>query len=158
MERIPTLFSLAKRNAISASVVCPICEEEIESAEHLLVSCSFAQSVWCIIAGWCKVPPIFAFSIRDLLELYRFSCLPTRKAKVFHAVCLATMWCIWKARNSLLFERKPVRHTHGSAGSGHGSNGLEMNLIQVEHISSRKSAARERWIWIGKKVVEKRGY
>ncbi|XP_076937070.1 uncharacterized protein LOC143604495 [Bidens hawaiensis] len=45
MERIPVLFSLAKRGVAVESIVCPVCEEELESAEHMLVSCEFAQSI-----------------------------------------------------------------------------------------------------------------
>ncbi|XP_076911244.1 uncharacterized protein LOC143569147 [Bidens hawaiensis] len=108
MERIPTLFSLLKRSIMVASVVCSLCEEEVESAEHLFVSCPFAQSVWSIIDTWCKVPAIFTFSVRDLLEMHKYSRLPKRMAKAFHAVCLTTIWCIRKTRNSSVFERKPA--------------------------------------------------
>ncbi|XP_076901327.1 uncharacterized protein LOC143555704 [Bidens hawaiensis] len=106
MERIPVLFSLAKRGVAVESIVCPVCEENLESAEHLLVSCQFAQSIWSIITNWCKVPAIFAFSTRDLLEFHKYALLSSRKAKTFHAVCLTTIWCLWCTRNRWVFERK----------------------------------------------------
>ncbi|XP_076919732.1 uncharacterized protein LOC143580647 [Bidens hawaiensis] len=106
MERIPVLFSLAKRGIPVPSVVCPVCEVEVESAEHVTISCYFAQSVWSVIETWCKVLPIYTFSVKDVLELHRHSSLSSRKAKVFHAVCLTTIWCLWRARNAVVFERK----------------------------------------------------
>ncbi|XP_076908689.1 uncharacterized protein LOC143565672 [Bidens hawaiensis] len=109
MERIPVLFSLAKRGVEVESIICPVCEEDLETAEHMLVSCEFAQSIWSIISVWCKVPTIFAFSTRDLLELHKHALLSSRKAKTFHAVCLTTIWCLWCVRNRWVFERKPPR-------------------------------------------------
>ncbi|XP_076952132.1 uncharacterized protein LOC143625763 [Bidens hawaiensis] len=103
MERIPVLFSLAKRGISVPSVVCPICEEE-----HLMISCDFAQMVWSVITSWCKVPSIYAFSVKDLLELHKYTFFPKRKAKAFYVVCLTTIWCIWRARNVLVFEGKSV--------------------------------------------------
>ncbi|XP_076916423.1 uncharacterized protein LOC143576135 [Bidens hawaiensis] len=42
MERIPVLLALARRGVVVGSMVCPICDEDIELAEHLYVSCQFA--------------------------------------------------------------------------------------------------------------------
>ncbi|XP_076907117.1 uncharacterized protein LOC143563469 [Bidens hawaiensis] len=105
MERVPLLVSLARRNVAVDSVVCLICGMEEETAEHLLNSCRFAQEIWGKVTNWCRVPNFFAFSIRDLLEAY----IPKDKAKVFHAICLTTLWCIWRARNEAVFEGKLVQ-------------------------------------------------
>ncbi|XP_076935340.1 uncharacterized protein LOC143601958 [Bidens hawaiensis] len=106
IERIPVMIELVKRGIMVTSAVCPICEEEVESVEHLMISCQFAQDVWSVISSLCMVPPIFAFSVKDLLELHRFTHLPNRKAKAFYSVSLTTLWCLWRARNALLFEGK----------------------------------------------------
>ncbi|XP_076893789.1 uncharacterized protein LOC143545881 [Bidens hawaiensis] len=108
MKRIPVMIELVKRGFMVSSGICPICEENLESAEHLVVSCQFAQSVWCIISFWCKISPFFAFSVKDLLELHRFYQLPKWKAKALNAVCLTTTWCLWRARNALVHEGKPI--------------------------------------------------
>ncbi|XP_076934551.1 uncharacterized protein LOC143600884 [Bidens hawaiensis] len=50
MERLSTRFSLAKCNVAVPSIVCPICGEVEESAEHIFVSCSFAQATWQVIS------------------------------------------------------------------------------------------------------------
>ncbi|XP_076939473.1 uncharacterized protein LOC143608265 [Bidens hawaiensis] len=76
MERIPSLVSLAKRNVEVSSVLYPMCGETEESAEHFF---------------------------RDLLEMFKFTRFPKRKAKAFHAVCLTTIWCLWEARNEAVF-------------------------------------------------------
>ncbi|XP_076940458.1 uncharacterized protein LOC143609645 [Bidens hawaiensis] len=101
MERIPVMVQLVKRGVMVTSAICPISEEDLESAEHLVVSCQFAQSVWCIISSWCKISPFFAFSVKDLSECHRFYQLLKRKAKAFNAVCLTMVWCLWQ--NALVY-------------------------------------------------------
>ncbi|XP_076907600.1 uncharacterized protein LOC143564109 [Bidens hawaiensis] len=108
MGRIPVLLELVKRGISVTTTVCPVYEDDLESAEHLVVSCNFAQSLWSVISSWCKVPSIYAFSVKDLLELHRYTRFPEKKAKAFNVVCLTTIWCIWSARNTLVFEGKPV--------------------------------------------------
>ncbi|XP_076924509.1 uncharacterized protein LOC143586979 [Bidens hawaiensis] len=106
MERIPSLVSLVRRNANMPSMLCPICGKTEELSEHLFVSCNFTQATWKLIDQWCKVPFFFSFSFRGLLEMFKVTRLPKRKAKAFHAVCLTTIWCLWKARNDAVFNGK----------------------------------------------------
>ncbi|XP_076940283.1 uncharacterized protein LOC143609414 [Bidens hawaiensis] len=108
MGRIPVLLELLKRGIAVTTAVCPICEEELESTEHLVISCQFTQTLWSVISSWGKVSSIFAFSVKDLLEFHRFSYFPKQKAKAFNAVCLTTNWCIWRERNALVFEGKQI--------------------------------------------------
>ncbi|XP_076916199.1 uncharacterized protein LOC143575815 [Bidens hawaiensis] len=99
---------LAKRNVIVGSLYCPTCGESEETTEHVFVSCGLAQAVWQAVSIWCKVPHIFAFGIRDIFELYKFINVSKRKVKMFHAVCLVSVWCLWKARNDIVFNGMAV--------------------------------------------------
>ncbi|XP_076939451.1 uncharacterized protein LOC143608187, partial [Bidens hawaiensis] len=65
---------------------------------------SLAQDVWQIVSMWCGLPSVYAFSVRDLLDLHRYAGFGRKKAKVFYAVCLVTLWSIWKAMNELVFK------------------------------------------------------
>ncbi|XP_076887303.1 uncharacterized protein LOC143537409 [Bidens hawaiensis] len=108
LNRLPTLDALARRNISINSLVCPACGSEEESVDHVFISCVIAQKVWCLISQWCKVPSIYAFSVRDLVELHLYSLFPKDKAKALHAVCLVTMWCLWKKRNELIHNGVPI--------------------------------------------------
>ncbi|XP_076930898.1 uncharacterized protein LOC143595865 [Bidens hawaiensis] len=103
LDRLPVLTLLARRNVGVGSLDCPACGELVETTEHIFVSCGLAQLVWQAISIWCNVPQEFASSVRDLLELYKFTKFPKRKAKAFHAVCMVTLWCLWKVRNDMVF-------------------------------------------------------
>ncbi|MFS7950907.1 hypothetical protein Hanom_Chr07g00588721 [Helianthus anomalus] len=80
-----------------------MCGEVNESSEHLFVSCGLAQADKAI-SSWCKVPPIYALGLKDILELHIVGSSPKFK-KTVHVVCLSAIWCIWKARNECVFKQ-----------------------------------------------------
>ncbi|XP_076920429.1 uncharacterized protein LOC143581548 [Bidens hawaiensis] len=108
LEKIPVMTLLANRNIDVGSVSCPMCGDMDESVEHLFVSSGVARLVWQAVSSWCKITSIFALDIHDLLDLYKLTNFPKRKAKIFHAICLGSIWCIWKAINDLVFNGKPI--------------------------------------------------
>ncbi|XP_076888244.1 uncharacterized protein LOC143538612 [Bidens hawaiensis] len=79
LGRLPTRSTLESRGILIDSSLCPVCEEVEETVDHILVSCGLAQSLWCLIAQWCKVPPPFLFSFQDVLDLHNFIPVPREK-------------------------------------------------------------------------------
>ncbi|XP_076957252.1 uncharacterized protein LOC143632679 [Bidens hawaiensis] len=109
MGRLLTFDALGKRNIPVASNECSFCGEVEETVEHVLVSCGLAQSMWSVLAQWCKMPSIFLFSFHDVLELHKFSMFEKEKAILLHAVCLIAVWCLWKRRNALVHRGIPTQ-------------------------------------------------
>ncbi|XP_076887980.1 uncharacterized protein LOC143538276 [Bidens hawaiensis] len=112
------------------------CEEVEETVDHILVSCGLAQSLWCLIAQWCKVPPPFLFSFQDVLDLHNFVPVPREKAKIFQAICLCTSWCLWKSRNALVHN-----------GVRKSLNGLveEVKVVSYLWVKNRGKKANISW-------------
>ncbi|XP_076900310.1 uncharacterized protein LOC143554448 [Bidens hawaiensis] len=106
IDWIPTREVLAFRNIPVNTTICSLCEEGPENANHLLLSCQMANRVWQCIGSWCKIPPIFAFVVRDLLIIHKTAPLCNKKKKVLQGIIMTTCWCIWKARNQTIFENK----------------------------------------------------
>ncbi|KAJ0445645.1 putative reverse transcriptase zinc-binding domain-containing protein [Helianthus annuus] len=107
LDRLPTRYALMNRHIFVPSVLCPTCGEVPETVEHVFVSCGFAQSVWSVISQWCKLQPIYAFGIKDLVDIDAFITGSSKYKKALHAVVLTTFWCIWKHRNARVFEQAP---------------------------------------------------
>ncbi|KAF5760003.1 putative reverse transcriptase zinc-binding domain-containing protein [Helianthus annuus] len=105
MEKLPTKCALASRNVPVLNQMCVLCGDYAETCDHIFVSCCFAQLIWQILAGWCRIPPIFAFGIKDLLTLHASSSGSRSKRKVIHAVILVAFWSIWKSRNDAIFRQ-----------------------------------------------------
>lgn len=107
-NRLPTRDVMFRRNISVVSTVCPVCEREEESVDHIFIMCEVAQVLWCLISQWCKVLSIYAFSMQDLVELHKHLAASTDKSKAFHTVCLITIWCLWKKRNDRVHNGNPV--------------------------------------------------
>ncbi|XP_022020337.1 uncharacterized protein LOC110920432 [Helianthus annuus] len=102
MERLPTKCALARRNVPVPNLMCVLCGDYEESCDHLFVSCHFAQSAWQNLADWCRIPPIIAFGMKDLLTIHG-SNPGSRRKKVIHVVILVAFWSIWKIRNDVVY-------------------------------------------------------
>ncbi|XP_076925722.1 uncharacterized protein LOC143588649 [Bidens hawaiensis] len=109
LDKLPTQVALSRRNIQVPFRLCGLCDSEIEAVEHVLVGCSVALKVWDFVSSWCKFPPIFAFSVKDLLDLYSSSGLGVDKKVVFQGIVIIACWSIWKARNDRIFEGRVVK-------------------------------------------------
>ncbi|XP_022014806.1 uncharacterized protein LOC110914313 [Helianthus annuus] len=103
MNRIPSMDNLARRGVPVVDGLCPLCRDEAESVEHLFTSCFFSVILWQKISQWCKIPPIFAFSFRDLLEIHKASYIDASKRLVIQGIIIVSCWCLWQARNKVVF-------------------------------------------------------
>ncbi|KAF5816468.1 putative reverse transcriptase zinc-binding domain-containing protein [Helianthus annuus] len=109
MERIPTGEALKKRNVQIGDSVCPLCFSAEESSLHLFTGCLVAANIWNGISSWCKIPNIFAFSIKDLLGIHKEIRASERKKEAAQGIIMLVCWSIWRARNNLIFSSRPIR-------------------------------------------------
>lgn len=84
--------------------LCPICEIETESIEHMLFWCSWAKSVWfgCNIKPFGELEGNASITkwVANMVEQ-----LPTAKATVFMEKVANIAWQIWKKRNDFVFNK-----------------------------------------------------
>ncbi|PWA80208.1 RNA-directed DNA polymerase, eukaryota [Artemisia annua] len=104
MSKIPTADALIRRNMAGVEGMCSVCEEGLESVEHLFTSCSVALMVWNLICKWTHVQRFFAFSFKDLIEMHDHVGLKGKAKVVFQGIIFISCWAIWRARNKLKFE------------------------------------------------------
>ncbi|KAM0042665.1 putative RNA-directed DNA polymerase [Helianthus debilis subsp. tardiflorus] len=106
MERIPTRTALNRRNVSVPDLRCVLCDVDAETAEHLFTGCGFSFGVWSVIGRWCKIDPVFAFHVSDLLQLAKDLSGGSWVKKVITGIVMITMWMIWKVRNEKVFRGK----------------------------------------------------
>ncbi|KAJ0912318.1 putative reverse transcriptase zinc-binding domain-containing protein [Helianthus annuus] len=104
LDRLPTKHALARRNILSGSDECALCQETSETVDHLFSGCWVALRVWSEISSWIKVPPIFAFSFKDLMEVYNPEGSGAVQKKIVRGIIIVGCWCIWRARNKKTFD------------------------------------------------------
>ncbi|GJT03811.1 reverse transcriptase domain, reverse transcriptase zinc-binding domain protein [Tanacetum coccineum] len=51
-DRLRTRYNLDLRGIDVDSTRCPVCDEEIETSQHLFVECTIASSLWSMVATW----------------------------------------------------------------------------------------------------------
>ena len=109
-DRLATATNLIKRNIPLPSVLCRLYGQIEGDVTHIFIGCEYAVMIWGIVSQWCKLQPIFAFDLKDLLEI---SCYikDKKKAKMVYVVILAACWAILKERNDAAFNnKKPSIH------------------------------------------------
>ena len=100
---LPTGSNLQVRGLL-ANTSCRNCGEE-ESIDHILFRCGIVKEVWNL-GLWSDTPDLEGRTFKDILQgSYRW--------RNFHPIGVTTnllpwiCWCLWTARNLLLFENRP---------------------------------------------------
>ncbi|PWA68527.1 RNA-directed DNA polymerase, eukaryota, Reverse transcriptase zinc-binding domain protein [Artemisia annua] len=60
---------LVKRGVPLPNDTCDLCSNNEETTSHLFTGCMFAAEIWSRMETWCRLSPIFAFEVVDLLTL-----------------------------------------------------------------------------------------
>ena len=46
LDRLPTMPNLVRRGMQGVNMQCPLCLEDVETSQHLFITCKVAQKVW----------------------------------------------------------------------------------------------------------------
>ncbi|MFS8034639.1 putative reverse transcriptase zinc-binding domain-containing protein [Helianthus anomalus] len=110
LDRIPKASALLRRNITVGAGFCYFCGECKKTTEHLFTACIIAHGVWNAIAAWLKIPPVFIFSLKDVIQLPESANCSTDK-KIMFGICIVTCWKIWATRNEVVFKQAKANVT-----------------------------------------------
>ncbi|KAJ0495650.1 putative reverse transcriptase zinc-binding domain-containing protein [Helianthus annuus] len=108
IDGIPTMIALRRRNMTIGDGLCVLCGDADETTDHVFTACSLACGVWCGITSWCKVPPVFWFSISDIQKWLDQDIIGEKKKDIVYGLFVLTCWRLWKARNDKIFRQVDV--------------------------------------------------
>ena len=88
--------------------VCRMCNQEPETAAHLILRCSFATQVWDKMKLWTNDLIKRPAQLAELHDWWpkELTQLPKKTRRLKAAMMIYTAWNIWKARNRCVFENK----------------------------------------------------
>ncbi|CAL5041675.1 unnamed protein product [Urochloa decumbens] len=92
------------RHGLQSHTNCLLCDQELETIEHILVRCSYAQQIWWLILqhlGFVVLIPGNG-SIQEWWHQLRNQLL-SHKRKGFDSLFALITWQLWKERNARLF-------------------------------------------------------
>lgn len=113
MGKINTRDRLASVGIIQRDCnVCPLCLQDPESAEHLLLHCSVSSQIWSWWTNLWQINWVFSHSLRDAFLQWRWPKKAPFFKKVWAAVLFIILWSLWKERNQRIFTNKssPVKN------------------------------------------------
>ncbi|GJZ95333.1 hypothetical protein Tco_0667536 [Tanacetum coccineum] len=103
---LPVRVELDKKSIDLDSILCPSCDNVVESVDHCLVLCEEALSVLDRIFAWWGVGRVDAFTLNDMI-CHRGGVRMEKEARVLlEVVLLVAAYYIWKSRNLRVFKAK----------------------------------------------------
>ena len=110
-NKLPTRVNLDSRGMDIGSVLCPICRNDVETANHLFFSCSLAFDLWALVARWWDVDVPVLSSMADWVEWIDGVRLRKSTKDGLEVVCLTIMWWMWNFRNNVIFGHVRMRRS-----------------------------------------------
>lgn len=109
--KVPTRINLDNQGIDLNSVRCPVCDDDLETEDHILVLCCVAKNTRCEVLKWWKIEDISLDSINDVFTLASCSNLAPKLSKVLVDVVQSTLWILWRFRNndSIFASTRPNR-------------------------------------------------
>jgi hypothetical protein len=89
--------------------VCPLCDQDDETLDHLLMGCVHSREVWAsYLAWWDKLQWLPEHDIRFTAWLQEKHGRPGGDRDLWTGIALVC-WCFWKHRNDVVFEGPDLR-------------------------------------------------
>ncbi|GJT78359.1 putative RNA-directed DNA polymerase, eukaryota, reverse transcriptase zinc-binding domain protein [Tanacetum coccineum] len=105
-KRLPTRCNLDRRGIDLNSTLCPVCDEDIETEEHLFNSCKVVKDTWSKVLVWWKINTVSISSLSDAINLADKVNIRGNLKAFFDVVVQTTLWVLWRFRNETCFSQK----------------------------------------------------
>ncbi|XP_071692793.1 uncharacterized protein [Rutidosis leptorrhynchoides] len=139
-KRLLVRIELDKRVIDLHSVRCPICDDDIETTDHIVLFCAFAQDIWNRVFRWWGLGSFSNLSFNEILKGNAGVNMSSFGRKLWQAIEWVCVYYIWKNRNNHTFR--------GSSWSA----SVTLNEIQVksfEWISLHSKGEKFEWLtWL----------
>lgn len=95
------------RRGLQQPQCCPLCDQEPENIQHILVTCVFSREIWFHTLRWIGhedvTPSTTEISFNDW-----WACaarrVPRERRKGFNILVILVAWELWKMRNRCVFD------------------------------------------------------
>ncbi|GJV84453.1 RNA-directed DNA polymerase, eukaryota, reverse transcriptase zinc-binding domain protein [Tanacetum coccineum] len=108
LNKLPSRVNLDRKYIDVGSVLCPICQDDVESVNHIFFSCEMAKVFLGLLLDVDLRHPVFANLSRGK---FLFLCMLLSKCArfLFKVVGGTLLWSIWNFRNRLVFSSSPPK-------------------------------------------------
>lgn len=107
-ERVLTRSVLVRRGILNEEYnFCPLCNNEEETPNHLLVLCDSARRVWNEIMKWWSIVWVCPATLKGLFLFWNGFPFKNLEKSCWQATFYAVVWTLWICRNDTVFNEKP---------------------------------------------------
>lgn len=102
LDCIPTQTNLEKRRVldVNASKYCILCSCHEESSSHLFLHCEWTSKVWLKVFNWLQLHFITPFNLYVHMDCLSNEVTSKKLRKGYWLIWYATIWVLWKERNT----------------------------------------------------------
>nr|GEZ54336.1 RNA-directed DNA polymerase, eukaryota [Tanacetum cinerariifolium] len=103
LNGLPSRVNISRRGIDINSILCPICEREVESVSRVFFSCYVAKDNFKKVCHWWNVDFAEVSSYDEWLLWISSLRIHGKHKKVFEGVCYGLWWHLWFFRNKWMF-------------------------------------------------------
>nr|GEX00481.1 hypothetical protein [Tanacetum cinerariifolium] len=103
---LPTRVDISRSGMEIESMLCPVCDNAVESSMHLFFSCYVISELMRKITRWWDMDYMGINSFEEWLEWVSSIRLPLKQKQIFEGMCYILWWFIWNWRNKKIFGRE----------------------------------------------------
>jgi hypothetical protein len=108
-DRLPTRENLILRGMMrTADMVCPLCNDAVETESHLFLHCRVSAKLWYDIIWWIDNSLMLSWNVKDSFPLLVGCGVGKMGKKGLMIIWHALVWTIWKTRNNRIFNNGAV--------------------------------------------------
>ena len=108
LDRLSTRECLSRRGVALESTLCVLCQEKIESSQHLFMECGLAMRVWGLCFRWIDILFVQYNALKSHFESFQLIQANNKQNMVWKGIWAAIIRCIWEHRNSVVFKQEIV--------------------------------------------------
>ncbi|KAL4572515.1 hypothetical protein LXL04_019294 [Taraxacum kok-saghyz] len=97
--------NLDRRGIDLGTVLCPICERDVETVNHVFFTCDMALDLWGMVARWWQVDIPVLSSMSEWIAWIDSVRLRSAVRRCLDAVGLVVLWSIWMFGNKVVFNQ-----------------------------------------------------
>ncbi|GKC54339.1 RNA-directed DNA polymerase, eukaryota, partial [Tanacetum coccineum] len=103
LNKLPSRVNLDRKGIDVVSILCPICQEDVETANHIFFTCEMAKELWALMARWWELDILFCANISEWFDWLNSLHLSNKAQLFLDGVGGTLLWSIWSFRNRLVF-------------------------------------------------------
>nr|GEX74375.1 phospholipase-like protein [Tanacetum cinerariifolium] len=137
--RLPVRIELDKKGIDLDTLLCPGCDNVVESLDHCLVLCENVINVWDMIFAWWGVGLTDVFTVKELLCHKGKSSMGKESRLLWQTTIWVAAYFVWKNRNNRVFKGK-------SENSSRLFNEIQLKTFEWIHRRAKKWEIRGKWL------------